>query len=93
MWRGDNVVLEAPLHAAADVGIGNLPQRALRRGDRNGDRAVPRRRRAAMMDFAAYLACHAPRKRAIRYPPSVRLDNTGMPIRDGDDWIARLRGQ
>jgi len=28
VWRGDNVVLEAPLHAAADVGVGNLPQRA-----------------------------------------------------------------
>ncbi len=29
VWRGDNVVLEAPLHAAGDVGVGNLPQRAL----------------------------------------------------------------
>jgi D-alanyl-D-alanine carboxypeptidase (penicillin-binding protein 5/6) len=29
VWRGDNVVLEAPLHASASVGIGNLPQRAL----------------------------------------------------------------
>jgi D-alanyl-D-alanine carboxypeptidase (penicillin-binding protein 5/6) len=28
VWRGDNVVLEAPLHAAASVGVGNLPQRA-----------------------------------------------------------------
>ena len=28
VWRGDNVVLETPLHAAADVGVGNLPQRA-----------------------------------------------------------------
>jgi D-alanyl-D-alanine carboxypeptidase (penicillin-binding protein 5/6) len=28
VWRGDNVVLEAPLHAAENVGIGNLPQRA-----------------------------------------------------------------
>ena len=29
VWRGDNVVLEAPLHAAGNVGVGNLPQRAL----------------------------------------------------------------
>jgi D-alanyl-D-alanine carboxypeptidase (penicillin-binding protein 5/6) len=28
VWRGDNVVLEAPLHAAGSVGVGNLPQRA-----------------------------------------------------------------
>lgn len=28
VWRGDNVVLEAPLHAAGNVGVGNLPQRA-----------------------------------------------------------------
>jgi serine-type D-Ala-D-Ala carboxypeptidase (penicillin-binding protein 5/6) len=28
VWRGDNVVLETPLHAAASVGVGNLPQRA-----------------------------------------------------------------
>ena len=29
VWRGDNVVLETPLHAAASVGVGNLPQRAI----------------------------------------------------------------
>jgi len=29
VWGGDNVVLEAPLHAAGDVGVGNLPQRAI----------------------------------------------------------------
>jgi D-alanyl-D-alanine carboxypeptidase (penicillin-binding protein 5/6) len=29
VWRGENVVLEAPLHAAAGVEKGNLPQRAL----------------------------------------------------------------
>jgi D-alanyl-D-alanine carboxypeptidase (penicillin-binding protein 5/6) len=29
VWRGDNVVLETPLHTAASVGVGNLPQRAL----------------------------------------------------------------
>ena len=29
VWRGDNVVLEAPLHAAASVGVGSLPGRAL----------------------------------------------------------------
>ncbi len=29
VWRGDDVVLEAPLHSAGNVGIGNLPQRAL----------------------------------------------------------------
>jgi serine-type D-Ala-D-Ala carboxypeptidase (penicillin-binding protein 5/6) len=29
VWRGDEVVLEAPLHAAASVGQGNLAQRAL----------------------------------------------------------------
>ncbi len=28
VWRGDNVVLEAPLHAAASVGVGSLPRRA-----------------------------------------------------------------
>jgi D-alanyl-D-alanine carboxypeptidase (penicillin-binding protein 5/6) len=28
VWRGENVVLEAPLHTAASVGKGNLPQRA-----------------------------------------------------------------
>jgi len=28
VWRNDNVVLEMPLHAAASVGKGNLPQRA-----------------------------------------------------------------
>jgi D-alanyl-D-alanine carboxypeptidase (penicillin-binding protein 5/6) len=28
VWRGDNVVLEVPLHAAEDVGTGNLTQRA-----------------------------------------------------------------
>ena len=29
VWRGENVVLETPLHAAGDVGKGNLPQRAI----------------------------------------------------------------
>lgn len=29
VWRGDEVVLETPLHAAASVGKGNLTQRAL----------------------------------------------------------------
>lgn len=29
VWRGDEVVLQMPLHAAASVGKGNLPQRAL----------------------------------------------------------------
>lgn len=29
VWRGENVVLEAPLHASENVGKGNLPQRAL----------------------------------------------------------------
>jgi D-alanyl-D-alanine carboxypeptidase (penicillin-binding protein 5/6) len=29
VWRGDNVVLETPLHAAGNVDRGNLPQRAL----------------------------------------------------------------
>jgi D-alanyl-D-alanine carboxypeptidase (penicillin-binding protein 5/6) len=29
VWRGENVVLEAPLHAAESVAKGNLPQRAL----------------------------------------------------------------
>jgi serine-type D-Ala-D-Ala carboxypeptidase (penicillin-binding protein 5/6) len=29
VWRGENVVLEAPLHTAAAIGKGNLPQRAL----------------------------------------------------------------
>lgn len=29
VWRGDQVVLETPLHAAASVEKGNLPQRAL----------------------------------------------------------------
>jgi D-alanyl-D-alanine carboxypeptidase (penicillin-binding protein 5/6) len=29
VWRGENVVLESPLHAAGSVGKGNLPQRAL----------------------------------------------------------------
>jgi len=28
VWRGDNVVLEAPLHAASSVGVGSLPRRA-----------------------------------------------------------------
>ncbi len=29
VWRGDNVILETPVHAAANIGKGNLPQRAL----------------------------------------------------------------
>ena len=29
VWRGDNVVLETPLHASGNVGKGNLTQRAL----------------------------------------------------------------
>jgi D-alanyl-D-alanine carboxypeptidase (penicillin-binding protein 5/6) len=29
VWRGEKVVLETPLHAAASVGTGTLPQRAL----------------------------------------------------------------
>jgi D-alanyl-D-alanine carboxypeptidase (penicillin-binding protein 5/6) len=29
VWRGENVVLETPLHAAGNVSVGNLPQRAL----------------------------------------------------------------
>ncbi len=28
VWRDDNVVLQTPLHAAANVGVGSLPQRA-----------------------------------------------------------------
>jgi len=28
VWRGENLVLTQPLHAAADVGVGSLPQRA-----------------------------------------------------------------
>jgi serine-type D-Ala-D-Ala carboxypeptidase (penicillin-binding protein 5/6) len=29
VWRGENVVLETPLHASGNVGTGNLPQRAI----------------------------------------------------------------
>jgi D-alanyl-D-alanine carboxypeptidase (penicillin-binding protein 5/6) len=29
VWRGENVALETPLHAAGNVGKGNLPQRAI----------------------------------------------------------------
>ena len=48
VWRGDFVVLEVPLQAAASVGAGSMPQRAFDAASELRDRPVPRRPAAAM---------------------------------------------